>query len=92
MSVAEPISTTVSIFMNRSNQAIRIPKAMGFPGVTQLEATRMGDELILRPVKPSWESFFEKWSGQGDEEFFTRLEESHDVLEYRPVDFTDENQ
>jgi len=77
--------------MNRSNQAIRIPKAMSFPGVTELEASRVGDVLTLRPIKPSWESFFEKWSGQGDEEFFARLEERHDVLEYRPADLDGED-
>ena len=91
MSVMEPVSATISIFMNRSNQAVRIPKDMGFPGVSQLEATRIGDQLILRPIKPSWESFFEEWAGQGDEDFFTKLEEGRDVVEYRPASFDDED-
>ena len=52
------LSARVSVFQTRSNQAIRIPKAMSFPGATELEARREGDILTLRPVRPSWESFF----------------------------------
>ena len=49
--------TTVSIFRNRSNQAIRIPRGMEFEGVTELEVSRVGDVLTLRPVRPTWDSF-----------------------------------
>ena len=49
--------TTVSIFRNRSNQAVRIPKSMEFEGVAELEANRVGDVLTLRPVRPTWASF-----------------------------------
>ncbi|MDR3107101.1 MAG: type II toxin-antitoxin system VapB family antitoxin [Bifidobacteriaceae bacterium] len=51
-------TAVVAVFTNGSNQAIRIPKTMSFPGVRELEARRDGDALILRPVKPSWDSFF----------------------------------
>lgn len=47
---------TVSIFMNNRNQAIRIPRDMEFHGVSELEITRQGDVLILRPARPSWGS------------------------------------
>lgn len=62
-----PQATRVSIFMNRSNQAIRIPKAMSFPGATELEARKEGDVLTLRPVKPSLASFLEKYADVIDE-------------------------
>lgn len=48
---------TVSIFKNGTNQAIRFPKEMEFSGVSELEITKIGDRLILQPVRPSWLSF-----------------------------------
>jgi len=75
----------VSVFMTRSNQALRIPKSMSFPGVTELEATREGDVLTLRPVRPSWESFFTL--EPVDDDF---LAERPDVLEPRDIDFGDD--
>lgn len=45
---------TASIFTNGSNQAVRIPKDMEFQGVDELEITKEGDLLILRPIRPSW--------------------------------------
>lgn len=45
---------TASIFINGSNQAVCIPKDMEFQGVDELEITKEGDILILRPVRPSW--------------------------------------
>ena len=48
---------TVSIFKNGSNRAVRLPKDMDFEGISELEIRREGDAIILRPLKPSWESF-----------------------------------
>lgn len=48
---------TVSLFKNGRNQCIRLPKEFEFEGVSELEITRDGDGLILRPVRKSWESF-----------------------------------
>jgi antitoxin VapB len=48
---------TVSVFRNNRNQAVRLPKDLEFPGVTELTIQRRGDTLILRPVRPSWTSF-----------------------------------
>lgn len=50
---------TVSIFTNGNNQAIRIPKDMEFSDIGELEITREGDTIILRPVRPDWLSFAE---------------------------------
>jgi antitoxin VapB len=48
---------TVSIFRNNRNQAIRLPKDLEFPGVTELIIEREGDTILLRPVRPNWTSF-----------------------------------
>lgn len=47
---------TVSIFKNGKNQAIRFPTDMAYEGVVELEITRNGDTITLRPVRPSWSS------------------------------------
>lgn len=45
---------TVSIFKNGKNQAVRLPADMAYEGVGELEITRNGDTITLRPVRPSW--------------------------------------
>lgn len=57
---------TVSIFKNRNNQAIRIPKEMEFDGVNQLEVIKEGDTLILKPVRPDWLSFCDSEKSDSD--------------------------
>lgn len=48
---------TVSLFKNGKNQAIRLPKEFEFEGVSELEITRQGDAVILRPARKNWASF-----------------------------------
>lgn len=45
---------TVAIFRNNRNQAVRIPRDMEFQGVSELEISRNGNTLVLKPVRPSW--------------------------------------
>ncbi|MCC2597558.1 type II toxin-antitoxin system VapB family antitoxin [Pusillimonas sp. MFBS29] len=47
---------TVSLFMNGKNQAIRLPVDMAYEDVCELEISREGDVITLRPVRPSWKS------------------------------------
>jgi antitoxin VapB len=55
-----PLTAQVAVFKNRQNQAIRIPKAMSYPeDITELEATRVGNVITLRPSRKSWASFAE---------------------------------
>ena len=49
----------VSIFANRRNQAIRIPREFEFKGVSEVEISKKGDCLIIRPSRPSWRSFWD---------------------------------
>lgn len=48
---------TVSIFKNGKNQAVRLPTDMAYEGVGELEISREGDTITLRPVRPTWQSF-----------------------------------
>lgn len=47
---------TVSIFMNGGNQAIQLPQDMAFDGIGELEISKEGDVITLRPARPSWTS------------------------------------
>ncbi|WP_137887710.1 type II toxin-antitoxin system VapB family antitoxin [Pseudomonas sp. 2FE] len=47
---------TVSIFKNGKNQAVRLPNDMAYEGVGELEISREGDVITLRPARPSWAS------------------------------------
>jgi len=69
---------TVSIFKNGKNQAVRLPADMAYEGVAELEISREGDVITLRPLRPSWESFSEL--PKADDDF----------LEQRPVIVADE--
>lgn len=51
--------TTVSIFKNGKNQAVRFPKDMEYKDVSKLEIIKNGNERILRPIRPDWLSFAE---------------------------------
>jgi antitoxin VapB len=53
------IMRIVSIFKNGKNQAIRLPADMAYDGIGELEITRVGETITLRPVRPSWTSLVE---------------------------------
>ncbi len=59
----------VSIFYNRKNQAVRLPKDFEFPGATELAIEKHGDVVTLRPVRPDWGPFFELPPPEGADEF-----------------------
>src|SRR5699024_5726651 len=58
-----------SVFKNGRNQAVRLPKEFEFDGVSEVEITREGDALVLRPAHKSWLSFADMEAA--DEEFLT---------------------
>jgi len=45
---------TVAILKNGNNQAIPLPYDMAYEGVNELEITRIGDTITLRPHRPNW--------------------------------------
>jgi antitoxin VapB len=48
-----------SIFRNGSNQAVRLPQDLRFSdNVREVRIRRLGDGLLLSPVRPDWASFF----------------------------------
>jgi antitoxin VapB len=54
---------TAKIFLNGRSQAVRLPKAFRFEGVTEVFIERDGDRVILSPTrKPSIERAIEALS------------------------------
>ena len=62
-------TTTTTVFNNNRTQAVRIPKDMAYPPGTRLIIEKHGDVITLRPVKPSWASFFAIPVEEGDDDF-----------------------
>ncbi|MCY1418115.1 hypothetical protein D3C76_692870 [compost metagenome] len=77
-------TTTVSLFRNGRNQAIRIPRDMEYEGVSELVISREGDTLTLRPSRPSWSSL--ATMPPLDADF---LGDRPDVIELGRVNFAD---
>ncbi|KMJ43894.1 type II toxin-antitoxin system VapB family antitoxin [Xenorhabdus khoisanae] len=57
---------TVAVFKNGNNRAIRLPKDLDFEGINELEIIREGEAIILRPVKPSWNSLLDQDKADAD--------------------------
>ncbi|MDR1265361.1 MAG: hypothetical protein LBK42_07300 [Propionibacteriaceae bacterium] len=92
MTQTTPMTARSAVLRDRANQAIRIPQAMSFPDemsfsddVTEVQVTRVGDVLTIKPARPSWESFFEQWVSQldaTDDAFFDQLAERRPVTDF----------
>lgn len=64
-------TTVARLFKNGQSQAVRIPKAMEFKGVDEVEVVQEGDAIVLRPRRKSWSSFAEEVAAMGgaDDDF-----------------------
>ena len=58
---------TAKIFKNGRSQAVRIPKDFAFEGVTELTVRKVGQKLILEPIRKSWLSFNDDTHPVGDD-------------------------
>jgi antitoxin VapB len=61
---------TVSILINDKNQVIQLPKDMEYQGISELEISKEGDTLILRPARTTWLSL--AGLPKADEDFLTK--------------------
>ena len=64
------MEATAKLFTNGRSQAVRIPKAFEFEGVSEVVISRHGDGLLLAPVRKSWESFAAE-APEVDDDFMT---------------------
>lgn len=70
------------IFMNGRSQAVRLPKEFRFD-CDEVYVVRHGDSILISPVKPSWDEFFDQKSAF-DESFL--IERNQDVPQEREFD------
>ena len=59
---------TARLFKNGKSQAVRIPRALEFEGVSEVTIRREGRRLVIEPKKKSWLTF-EGLSGTADDDF-----------------------
>lgn len=58
---------TAKIFMNGRSQAVRIPKDFAFEGISELIIKKVGEKLILEPVRKSWLTLNDESEPVGDD-------------------------
>lgn len=51
------MTSTAKLFTNGRSQAVRIPKDFAFEGIDEVSVRKVGDKLILEPIRKSWTSF-----------------------------------
>lgn len=78
---------TVSVFRNGNSRAVRLPKAIDPVGVDRMEVTREGDRIVLRPLRPTWDSFWDRPKPEGIDDF---LSERPEVIEPGRFEFGEE--
>lgn len=76
------MEATAKLFTNGRSQAVRIPKALEFEGVSEVVIFKQGDGLLLLPIRKSWESFASE-APRGDDDF---LAERPSLLDRNRVD------
>jgi len=50
------MTSTAKLFTNGRSQAVRIPKDFAFEGIDEVSVRKVGDKLILEPIRKSWTS------------------------------------
>ena len=50
---------TAKLFKNGNSQAVRLPKDCRFQGVKEVNATRIGDSVILYPKGDPWKTMWD---------------------------------
>ena len=58
---------TAKIFKNGRSQAVRIPRDFAFEGVTEVAMRKVGQRLILEPLRKSWLTLNDESDPVGDD-------------------------
>ena len=68
------METTTRLFWHGRSQAVRIPDAYRFNGVNEVIIRKVGDALVLAPVRKTWESYAEEAPAVGEDFLSERTE------------------
>ncbi len=59
---------TTTIFLSNKTQAVRLPKAVAFPGdVSEVEIIAIGNSRLICPVGHRWDTFFSREAKVSDD-------------------------
>jgi antitoxin VapB len=59
---------TTTLFRNNRTQAVRLPKAVAFPGVVkEVEIIAIGSSRLICPVGHRWDTYFSRNSRVSDD-------------------------
>ena len=61
------MATSARLFTNGRSQAVRIPKAYRFQGVSEVLIRKEGDALIIVPARKTWTSYAEDAPAVGND-------------------------
>ena len=61
------METTARLFTKGRTQAVRIPRAYQFEGVSEVLIRKEGDALIIMPARKTWTSFVDDAPAVGDD-------------------------
>lgn len=61
------MTATAKLFLNGRSQAVRIPKEFAFEGIDEVSVRKVGDKLILEPVRKTWTSFSDEPAAPEDD-------------------------
>ena len=64
--------TTAKIFKNGRSQAVRLPKEFAFEGVTEVSIKKIGQKVILEPLRKSWLTLYDEIDPLGEDDDFMR--------------------
>lgn len=68
------METTTKLFWQGDSQIVRIPEAYRFNGVTEVIIRKVGDALVLVPVRKTWASYAEEAPAVGEDFLSERTE------------------
>ena len=60
------MAATAKLFTNGRSQAVRIPKCMAFEGIDEVLVRKVGNKLVLEPIRKTWTSFSEEEAAGSD--------------------------
>ena len=61
------METTAKLFTNGRSQAVRIPEAYRFHGVSEVVIRKDGEALVIVPARKTWTSFADDAPPVGDD-------------------------
>ena len=61
------MTTTVKLFTQGGSQAVPLPRAYQFEGVSEVLIRKEGDALIIVPARKTWTSYAEDAPSVGDD-------------------------